>query len=905
MRMGFLTGIVGLTMLIAVSGMQATEYHVSTGGSDAASGSSTSPWRTLAKANSVAAAGDVVIVHGGQYVDGVHPAHSGTAGSAITFQVAPGEHAVLNTATGVQLGSTSRYITVDGFEIHASYRVVEIVGSSFITIRNCTMYGGRGNYSAFSLDGASYCVIQNNSLDRQDPDGSSQSGDNPTGGDGLRLIGNSNHNLIEGNTVTRCEHVGFASSFSKADVYQSYNVWRNNTSYKNHTNYSLQDGVQRCLFENNTGYYPGLVWTGGNGWCLQFTGTNCILRFNTLYDDTGTVYTNRQWPGAVGTMTGSANGGTPSMRYNRVYNNTVYGETDQQGWLKDGWRWENFRTELIQSDNAFKNNIVAAAAANQINDIDVARSLSAMNNRYEGNLLYGAHGQPAMIRYEYSGGNSIMTLDEWKRSKPDQWASTNKEGNPSFVNTNAQGPAKDFGLLSGSPAIDAGVHLTTATGSGSASTNLAVVDAGYFIDGWGIPWVEGDSIKIEAEAPVGVSRVDYGTNTMTLNSPRSWAQGARIFYYRSDRFQGNAPDIGAHEYGSGQFVATSPSTPVLVSPSDGATEPPSSVQLSWTTAAGATSYRVQVGTDPAIANVFTDQAGLSTPSATVGGLVTGTAYYWHVTASNGAGTSAWSTVRRFTAGTDPGMGKNILDNSDFDAGTSAWIFYTNGTGSMQQVSPGYDDNQAVSIVINQSGSNMQLYQSSIPLEANARYRLSFAAYSNSGDGMDVVLQQHDSPYANYGLRTHITLSRSWALYSVDFNSTIQNAVSDGRLMFWLGSWATSGDQYWVDGIVLEKVGSTASSSSSGTTACSYALLQNFPNPFNPSTMIQYSTASPGKVALGIFNLLGQEIATLVNEEQAAGTHSVRFDAGGLPSGTYFYRLEAPGYQETRRMLLMK
>ena len=546
MRLSLLTALIGLLILSLASGMHAAVYHVSSSGNDAANGSSSSPWRTLAKANSVLVAGDIVMVHAGQYGDGVHPTNSGQAGNPITYQAAPGEHPVLNTATGVQLGSGSRYITVEGFEIHGAYRVVEIVGSSYITIRNCTMFGGRGNYSGFSLDGASYCVIQNNYYDRQDPDGSSDIGDDPTGGDGLRLIGNSNHNLIEGNTVTRCEHVGMASSFSKSDVYQSYNIWRNNTAYKNHTNFGLIDGVQRCLFENNRGYYMGLVWTGGNGWCLQFTGTNCIVRFNTLYDDTGTVYIDRQWPGTVGTMTGSANGSTPSLQYNRVYNNTVYGETDQTEWKKDGWRWENYRTGQIESDNAFKNNIVAGAGANQINDIDDYQSYGSMNNRYEGNLLYGVNGQPVLVRYEYSGGNSILTLEEVKRSKPDQWTGTNKEGDPQFVNAVGQGPGKDFALRPGSPAIDAGVHLTTAASAGSGTT-LVVSDAGYFIDGWGIPGVEGDSIKIEGEAPVRIVKVDYGTNTLTLSGARSWAAGARVFYYRSDRFQGNAPDIGAHE----------------------------------------------------------------------------------------------------------------------------------------------------------------------------------------------------------------------------------------------------------------------------------------------------------------------------------------------------------------------
>jgi hypothetical protein len=904
MRLSLLAAILGLLIVGSASGLLAGVYHIAPNGSDATNGSSSSPWKTLAKANSAVSAGDVVIVHAGQYTDGIHPASSGTPGNPITFQVASGEHVVLNTATGIQLGSGSRYITVDGFEIHASYRVVEIVGSSYITIRNCMMFGGRGNYSGFSLDGASYCVIQNNYYDRQDPDGSSNVGDDPTGGDGLRLIGNANHNLIEGNTVTRCEHVGMASSFSKSDVYQSYNVWRNNTAYKNHTNFALIDGVQRCVFENNTGYYMGLVWTGGNGWCLQFTGTNCILRFNTLYDDTGTVYINRQWPGVVGTMTGSANGSTPSLQFNRVYNNTVYGETDQTEWKKDGWRWENYRAGQIVSGNAFKNNIVADAGANQINDIDDYQTYAAMDNRYEGNLLYGANGQPALIRYEYTGGNSILTLEEVKRSKPGQWTSTNREGNPLFVNTAGQGPAKDFGLQQGSPAIDAGVHLTTAVSAGSGTT-LVVADAGYFMDGWGIPGVEGDSIKIDAGDPVGIVKVDYTTNTLTLNGARSWSDGARVYYYRGDRFRGSAPDIGAHEFGAGQSVVTNPSTPSLLSPANGSTESSNAVLFSWTQCAGSSNYRLQVASDGAMTEVVAERAGLSAPNAVVAGLQGGAVYYWRVSASNSAGSSAWSEVRSFTAGADPSTGKNILNNSDFDTGTSAWTFYTDGVGSLQQVSPGYDDNQAVSIIIVQSGTNTQFYQSGVPLEPNAVYRLSFAAYSNTGDGMDIVLQQHGAPYTNYGLNTHVILTKAWALYSVDFPSNVVNTVSDGRLLFWLVPYARSGDQYWIDRIILEKIGSSSVEPPKETTPANYALQQNFPNPFNPSTRIQYSTPSAGRVQLKVFNVLGEEVSTLVQEEQAAGIHTVRFDARDLPSGMYFYRLEAPGFQETRKMLLMK
>jgi hypothetical protein len=109
--------LIGLAPLLEGSVVQAGVYHISAGGSDAAAGSSISHWRTLGKANSTLGAGDVVIVHGGEHSDAISPTRTGVAGSRITYQVASGEHVVLNVTTGIKLGSSSRYITVDGFEI--------------------------------------------------------------------------------------------------------------------------------------------------------------------------------------------------------------------------------------------------------------------------------------------------------------------------------------------------------------------------------------------------------------------------------------------------------------------------------------------------------------------------------------------------------------------------------------------------------------------------------------------------------------------------------------------------------------------------------------------------------------------------------------------------------------------
>lgn len=85
----------------------------------------------------------------------------------------------------------------------------------------------------------------------------------------------------------------------------------------------------------------------------------------------------------------------------------------------------------------------------------------------------------------------------------------------------------------------------------------------------------------------------------------------------------------------------------------------------------------------------------------------------------------------------------------------------------------------------------------------------------------------------------------------------------------------------------------------------FQLQQNYPNPFNPSTTIRYSLPSGGQVTLKIFNVLGQEVRTLVNGYQAAGTYSAVMDARGLASGVYLYRLQSGSLVDTKRLVLLR
>ncbi|HEY6952788.1 MAG TPA: T9SS type A sorting domain-containing protein [Bacteroidota bacterium] len=93
--------------------------------------------------------------------------------------------------------------------------------------------------------------------------------------------------------------------------------------------------------------------------------------------------------------------------------------------------------------------------------------------------------------------------------------------------------------------------------------------------------------------------------------------------------------------------------------------------------------------------------------------------------------------------------------------------------------------------------------------------------------------------------------------------------------------------------------------STGAVPTTYMLEQNYPNPFNPSTTINYSLPSPTRVVLKVFNMLGQEVETLVNQVQTAGKYQVVFRAANLASGVYFYQLHAGNSLQTKKMLLMK
>ena len=144
-------------------------------------------------------------------------------------------------------------------------------------------------------------------------------------------------------------------------------------------------------------------------------------------------------------------------------------------------------------------------------------------------------------------------------------------------------------------------------------------------------------------------------------------------------------------------------------------------------------------------------------------------------------------------------------------------------------------------------------------------------------------------------------------FEFGFDIQLNDADEDTRGDNMLRWWSYSNDE-WQNASYFgtaNLVSGTAVDSKTPATVSTFALEQNYPNPFNPTTNITYSLDTSSQVTLTVYNLVGAQVATLVNDVQAAGQHVATFDASNLTSGVYFYTLSADGQTLTNKMMLMK
>jgi hypothetical protein len=134
----------------------------------------------------------------------------------------------------------------------------------------------------------------------------------------------------------------------------------------------------------------------------------------------------------------------------------------------------------------------------------------------------------------------------------------------------------------------------------------------------------------------------------------------------------------------------------------------------------------------------------------------------------------------------------------------------------------------------------------------------------------------------------------WQISNYTIDSLVDIYKNDSRFQFV----QPSRPLYFIDEFVTSVNQSTVIPSQ-------YSLSPNYPNPFNPTTVITYSIPKSGNISLKIYDLLGREVAALVNEIKQAGKYEVKFDGSKLASGIYLYRIQSRDFNLTRKMILIK
>jgi photosystem II stability/assembly factor-like uncharacterized protein len=160
----------------------------------------------------------------------------------------------------------------------------------------------------------------------------------------------------------------------------------------------------------------------------------------------------------------------------------------------------------------------------------------------------------------------------------------------------------------------------------------------------------------------------------------------------------------------------------------------------------------------------------------------------------------------------------------------------------------------------------------------------------------------ENQYKLFVLRTN-DFGSSWSYQSIDESSSdvtlIGSSMIDKYKYYITGGTLQEGKIYFTNN------GGSTQVHNVNTNANEYSLKQNFPNPFNPATLIKYSISVKGNVNIRVYNSIGKEIVELVNELKQQGEYEARFDGTNLPSGVYYYTLKTENFSETKKMILIK
>ncbi len=382
--------------------------------------------------------------------------------------------------------------------------------------------------------------------------------------------------------------------------------------------------------------------------------------------------------------------------------------------------------------------------------------------------------------------------------------------------------------------------------------------------------------------------------------------------------------------GSGVLLA-----PLQLLPVDNAINIPVSMTLSWERPCGATSFILQVGYDTSYSLLLFNSGGITGTTYNLFELPTATWHYWRLRSVSGTDTSAWSPTWKFqTVGGSVSLSVTVEDRWNlisvpltvtdyrrsvlFPSSTSSTFAYNGGTYVLSETlanRKGYWLKFGVSGSVNVTG----LPRTNDTINVIAGWNLigsissSVAVSSITSNPPGLITSNFYGYNRGYVIEDSIKPGKGYWV----------NASASGQLILSSGSMLASNKIKIVQSNLTpppspEGDGNMVNTNNS-IIPSEFALEQNYPNPFNPLTVIRYqlpvgrfAESSGGRdevstynVTLKVFNVLGEEVATLVDENQEAGYKSVEWNADGLPSGVYLVRLNAGNFSDIKRVVLLK
>jgi hypothetical protein len=270
-------------------------------------------------------------------------------------------------------------------------------------------------------------------------------------------------------------------------------------------------------------------------------------------------------------------------------------------------------------------------------------------------------------------------------------------------------------------------------------------------------------------------------------------------------------------------------------------------EFSWIEMEGSDFYQLQLSINAEFSDLIVDRDSISANSLIIkDSLAYGSVYWWRVRGINSGGEGEWSEPWSFTTTISPPDAISLLIPA----------------------------NEAIEIAL-------------LPeLSWEEMEDVVFYQFQLSIDGSFAELIVYRDSLGTHSFRLPDSLE-----YNTEYWWRVRGKNSDG-----IGIWS----EPWSFRTI-----SPLASVEQKDTPVFFELRQNYPNPFNPSTQISYSVPEQAHIRLAIYNMLGQRVVMLVNEEKSAGRYEVSFNASNLSSGIYLYRMQADGYSESRQMMLLK